>query len=402
VAILSCVAALLAAGPAHGQAQARVIGGGPADIVQYPYQVRLVVDFGGGTGQCGGSIRDATHVVTAAHCVTSDPDGALPFLNPAPLAPGAVQVLYGATDTSAQRSAAVSGITVADGYLGGDSNFDAALLTLAEPLVGYGGPGVNRIAFAGAGELAAAIAGGQQGVATGWGTTTNGGTAVSPQLRAVSLPLRPDDACNAVYGAAFSASLGVCAGGTGTAPADNPDTCQGDSGGPLALYSGGQLKLAGVTSFGDQCGRPNTPGVYTEASNPDICALLGGGQECLTNPAPRVAPVAPRDTTRPTARLSSIKCKRRRCTIKVKTADNSGTVRSLSAKVVRRVRTCRKVRGKRRCRTVKKTRGLHTKRVSGGFTASAKLHLATYTLEAVARDAARNKSKTLTKRFRVR
>ena len=142
-------------------------------------------------------------------------------------------------------------------------------------------------------------------------------------MRAVSLPLRDDSVCSGYYGyASYAPRLSVCAGGTGTAPANNPDTCQGDSGGPLAISAGGVLKLAGITSRGQGCGQAGVPAVYTEASQPEICAVLGGGAECLTKP-----PVAPRaavrDTVKPSARLTSLRCKKRVCSFRVRTADKA-------------------------------------------------------------------------------
>ncbi|CAB0010845.1 unnamed protein product, partial [Nesidiocoris tenuis] len=43
---------------------------------------------------------------------------------------------------------------------------------------------------------------------------------------------------------------------------------QGDSGGPLVVNQPGTClkKQVGVTSFGRDCGLPNTPGIYTRVS----------------------------------------------------------------------------------------------------------------------------------------
>ena len=380
---------------AAAQRQNRIIGGAPAAIESYPYQVRITNSTGGVLeSSCGGVIRDATHVMTAAHCVT---DQILGTANP----PGAITIHYENADTNSQRSVGVTSVNPAPKYVT-DRNYDAALLTLSAPLEGFGGPRVNRIPFAGAGEVAAAVAAGQTAVATGWGLTSNGGTTTN-QLRAVSLPLRPDDVCSARYGSAFSPPLGVCAGGAGTAPENNPDTCNGDSGGPLAVAIDGKLKLVGLTSFGDECGLPNTPGVYTETSNAEICSVLGGGQECLTNPRPPDPPpvTTVRDTTRPSARITSVRCKRRRCGFRVRTADPGGTVRALTARVYRRVRICRIRDGRRICRTVIRSKKLRTKKIPGGYSATTLLNVARYRLDAVATDAAGNRSKVARMRFRV-
>ncbi len=403
LAAMGAAAALAAPAPAQ-QASPRIISGSEVPISSYPYQVRVIINSTLITeGQCGGSIRDATHVVTAAHCVTDDL-----VVSRTPTAAGNVTVRYGSADAAAQAAVGVARVDVAPQYLGLDDNYDAALLTLSQPLAGYGGPTANRIPFASDRELAAAVDGGQFATATGFGVTTNGGMTTSPRMRAVALPLRPDSACTAYYGSgAYSPPLAVCAGGTGSAPADNPDTCQGDSGGPLAISVGGALKLAGITSRGDQCGQPGVPAVYTEASNPEICALLGGGAECTTPAAapPATAPVKQltrRDRTRPRARLTLLRCKRRRCTFHVRTRDNSGKVRSLRMRLYRNVRKCRTVRGKRRCRTVKRSRKLRPRRIRGGYSAKTKMSAARYRLDAIAVDAAGNRSKTVRKRFRVK
>ncbi|KZC10506.1 PREDICTED: vitellin-degrading protease-like [Dufourea novaeangliae] len=39
------------------------------------------------------------------------------------------------------------------------------------------------------------------------------------------------------------------------------DSCKGDSGGPLVTKN---FTMIGITSWGDDCGKPNSPGVYTD------------------------------------------------------------------------------------------------------------------------------------------
>ena len=313
-----------------------------------------------------------------------------------------MSVRFGSADTATQGTAAVSAVTVSGGYVARDDNYDAALLELAQPLPGYGGPNVNRIPFAGAAELEAAIGAGQSAVATGFGVTSNGGATVSPGMRAVSLALRDDSVCSSYYGSgAYSPALAVCAGGTGTAPANNPDTCQGDSGGPLVIESAGVHKLVGLTSRGDQCGQPGVPAVYTETSNPQICATLGGGAECTAD-VPPATPRAAQDTLKPSARVSSLRCRKRTCSFRVRASDKGGRVRAVSARFYRRVRVCRVRGGRRTCRTVLRTKKVKTKAVSGGYTGKATLRLARYRLDAVAVDTAGNRSKAARKRFTVK
>jgi len=388
------LAALVGASPAQA-----IVGGAQASPNEYPHQVRVLMATAGGNYSCGGSIRDATHVVTAAHCV---------YIDDTLLAPANVAVGYGSIDRRTLTTAAVTEVTMPAAYLTDDSH-DVAVLELAVPLTF--GPSVNFIPLATAAELAAGTGPEANAVATGWGATSEGG-AGSTLLREVTLPLRPDTICSAFYAPSYVSARSVCAGGKGAAASNNPDTCQGDSGGPLALNG----ELVGITSYGLGCGRTLTPAAYTESSNPAIQAVIegtappsstlrgsenqsppvSGGAPPVTlpveqAPAPPSPVIAARDTIRPTARLSRLSCsKRRRCSFRIRASDNGARVARLSAKVSRRVGS----------RT--RTRTLKPRRISGGFAIAVTLSKATYRLNAVATDAAGNRSRVLTKKFRVR
>lgn len=47
---------------------------------------------------------------------------------------------------------------------------------------------------------------------------------------------------------------------------EGPDSCAGDSGGPLMCIERGRPVLRGVTSWGMDCGRPRSPGVYSKVA----------------------------------------------------------------------------------------------------------------------------------------
>ncbi|SHH87431.1 serine protease [Streptomyces sp. 3214.6] len=260
--ILAAVAmAIPLASAAPAASDGVVLGGFPIDVSQSPWTVALSSRdrFGGmRSGQfCGGVAVGPSTVLTAAHCMGEDVLG-VPSAKATDL-----KVVAGRTDLYADtgREVSVRSVWVNPGYDSSSNAGDFAVLTLAEPL-----PAASVIAMAGEGDRA--YAPGTDAVVYGWGDLTGFG-AYAHRLRAASLHVLSDTLCELAYpGSAdgtYIARSMVCAGEV----RGGRDACQGDSGGPLV--AGG--RLIGLVSWGDGCGRPGSPGVYTRVS--DAVRTLG-------------------------------------------------------------------------------------------------------------------------------
>lgn len=251
----------------------------PDDTAYLPWQAGLVqLEEGGEIGFplaifCGATVRDATHVITAAHCVP-DADAA------------DLMVVVGLYERSAPQATgaeaiAVSAITSHPAYGDGQSN-DLAVLTLARPIAHPDVMALPRVGV-GAGHV------GGWALISGWGDTdpaTPGGQQPDELLYAL-INVYPDGRC-AGYGQGYDPVTMLCGGYTEGGVTQ--DTCQGDSGGPLAAYdraAGEPTALIGVVSFGRGCADPAFPGVYTRLANPDLNA-----RAWAPNPPPRLEPTA--------------------------------------------------------------------------------------------------------------
>ncbi|WP_330263990.1 serine protease [Streptomyces griseorubiginosus] len=254
--ILAAVAAAIPlASAAPVAADSIVVGGFPVDVSTAPWTVALSSrDRFGGTraGQfCGGVAVGPTTVLTAAHCMGENvlgapPEGVRDF-----------RVIAGRTDLLSDQGAeiAVREAWVNPGYDPDTNAGDFAVLTLAEPL-----PQSAVIGMAAAGDPA--YAAGTRAMVYGWGDITGGGD-YARSLRAARVHVMSDTRCQEAYpGTAegtYRADSMLCAG----EERGGRDSCQGDSGGPLVA----QGKLIGLVSWGNGCGRPGWPGVYTRVSN---------------------------------------------------------------------------------------------------------------------------------------
>jgi secreted trypsin-like serine protease len=362
----------------------RVFGGNDATITDVPYQVALVAHgASAATSQfCGGSVRDATHVITAAHCVED--------LSTRQVVPAdALDVLAGTANLgSGGQRRAVAAVTVHPDFDPDWMTYDAALLTLAEPLTLD--TTVQPVTLVD--DLLWAATPPERALRlSGWGRTE---TTTRPLvLQTATLPLKSDPFCDAQYGGLLTTELMLCAGD------GVHDSCNGDSGGPLALNAGSSAapawRLVGIVSFGGQtgCGSDTQYGVYTEVAAPRIRAfLLSGTAPPATpetpattpqssgqatpattstpapSPAPAVTTPAQSDTVAPVATVTRAACTRTRCVLDLRVVDAgfSRGVRSVDATVVSTYRARCRRGGRTRSCTRTRTRRLRATRTSAG------------------------------------
>jgi trypsin len=294
VALAATITAVALPAQASG-AETRVVGGQPASISSYPWQVALVIDpsdAGGNDFQrqyCAGSLITSRIVLTTAHCLfDTDPDCNVctPVTDPPPddgtakIDPDDLDVIFDRTTLTASGGTEVSASLT-------DYNDSFNPLTL-EHDTGYvaiddAGLPSGRILLAGADERDLWTPGRQTEV-SGWGATAESGpgSGGSVDLMAAVTPIIADSDCSDpdVYGPEFFPATMVCAGYL----EGGVDTCFGDSGGPLSAPAAGDLyRLVGVTSWGDGCARENAPGVYVRVADTTLRNAIAADVSAIEN-----------------------------------------------------------------------------------------------------------------------
>ncbi|KAM9717809.1 complement factor I isoform 2-T2 [Menidia menidia] len=225
----------------------RVVGGIPANPTQIQWQIALQENR---RIDCGGAYIGGCWVLTAAHCVRPNP--------------GAFQVKFSLWKKYGPQSTTdivpVKEIVIHPGYVAKTYENDIALVRLKElPFKDTcleENPAVRAVCVPWSPDL---FQPNHTCSISGWGRTAEGKSAQVLLWANVSLIA----GCEKAYKNRFKPGM-MCAGDLD----GSVDSCQGDSGGPLVCEDQmGVSYLWGIVSWGERCGQPGFPGVYTQVAH---------------------------------------------------------------------------------------------------------------------------------------
>lgn len=255
------------------RATPRIVGGAPLPTsAAAPYTVAIFTSVTATTGEgCSGTVIDALHVITAAHCFVQE-DGTRATPAQVKVVAGSTSY-YGAASDPGATTADVAAVRVHPRYLPAEFDDDVAVVTLAAPLdLTTGRIAALPLPAPGSSILARdTYAYGSRTVRlTGFGISTTGGNDYGT-LRAVDVRAIPIAFCqqSSAVGAAGTDAPAVllCSDRKGTG------ACQGDSGGTAAAGPDGARFLAGVIdTSGEACEEGRN--LYADVAAPEIRTFI--------------------------------------------------------------------------------------------------------------------------------
>ncbi|XP_058456873.1 collagenase-like [Malaya genurostris] len=209
--------------------ESRIINGKNAELGQFPYQAKLIIETDQGRALCGGSLLSDVWVLTAGHCVENA---------------RSIEVTLGAVDLNDQGNDGRTVLNSTEYVRHPDYNpstlaNDVAVVKLPESVIfsdriepvnlPAGNSSYNR----------------QLALVSGWGLTRDNG-APAQRLQYTTLTVIRNSECSLFYGPGTIRSTTLCCRGE-----NRQSTCNGDSGGPLVLYNMNRTQI-GVVSFGSR------------------------------------------------------------------------------------------------------------------------------------------------------
>ena len=247
---------------ANNEISTLVVGGNDTSAGDWPWMVYVHA----GNYACGGTLIDATTVLTAAHCVHDGSSDEIPATE--------ISIITGEYDLANIADSAT--IAISQTYIHSDydptsttSSNDIALLKLVSAVTS-----VLPLDRADATTTNAAVSNESDVTLVGWGSTVGydyqDASYVVPNypdiLQEAEMPLHTDTYCTNSYAMSadgssyYNAATMVCAGETGTG------ACQGDSGGPIIYNNGGNWEQIGIASFSSGCASDGYPAGYTRVA----------------------------------------------------------------------------------------------------------------------------------------
>jgi len=241
----------------------RIVNGRDAKVGEFPYQVSIQMTFGSddyyasnrGNHFCGGTLIAENWVMTAAHCVKSNPQ------------PSQLRVAVGATNVDDSNNP-VYKVEKIISHLYDDTTKqgDVALLKLVKN-ANFESTNAGDQYHAAPATLPPADfdASGSHCNVSGWGRLVSHGHDAPKILQVTDVMMLSGDDCEGIFGDKwpFNQEYMLCAGGK------DKDACQGDSGGPLvcpAAEGSSQRYITGIVSWGIGCATEGIPGVYTDVA----------------------------------------------------------------------------------------------------------------------------------------
>lgn len=261
---------LLPKNPSCGiQYSDRIVGGERTKIDEFPWTARIQhydQRYGEFGFHCGGSLISELYVLTAAHCIIGIPKAWT--VNAVRLGEWNTVTNPDCIDNGNDCYDPVQDINVAkitphENFINTKTEVhnDIALLRLAQKAVIS--ETVVPICLPLDTSFSSRRYDTQRMFVAGWGQTeTERGSQYKLFVAVNGVPM---DSCRQQYPSAKIDERQICAGGE-----QGKDSCRGDSGGPLmdvVLTQGSPVYyLAGVVSYGRQCGLDGVPGVYTKVN----------------------------------------------------------------------------------------------------------------------------------------
>ncbi|GIY81521.1 phenoloxidase-activating factor 1 [Caerostris extrusa] len=237
------------------QRQPRHNSPGEAEFGEWPWQAAILKKDNGLVFKCGGTLIDDRHIITVAHCVDKFYNNLTGMI-----------VRLGEWDTQVAENIlphedfGVEEIMIHPGYRFTNLHNDIAVVRLNRTVIFK--PHIDTACLPQDDDDFI----GQECVATGWGSDAYEEGQFSLIMREVYLLVIRNTECQDMLrrtrlGPRFRLYENfLCAGGQ-----EKVDSCKGDGGGPLACYrEDNSYAVAGLVSWGIDCGTEKVPGVYVD------------------------------------------------------------------------------------------------------------------------------------------